>query len=724
MKMKKQLLRVSAVWLTLLSALLTSYSYAWIVKKPTESAEKVHITYTADRNPASLMPIRLLESIQIWPAADESNITHYNVYWGDSMRNKLGLMLAPRLAKIPARGDGQVISYEFPPNLKMEAGALWVLVCSANKHREFCGKAGNMAKVNDNLWDFYTRLNSIKQDLNANDESSCPGFGVMETCGDLSCNGTETAQSCPSDCSDYKVASFNYQVLCDKVQEVYHPTSIAEIKEIIARAAKNNQHVKVVGGAGYKGTTGSASGIVCNDGIVIVADKITEKNPNFPIKLEMFEGQQVVNAPAGTNLHDLGEWLYERELALGFTHLGWRGVTVAGAIGTSAHGSSPKHSNILSHRVVAMDIINPKGELKTYSRGTTGVTDPDLWKAMTTHLGYFGVITRARLEVEKAQNVQVKVTFHDEKELFEANPKGSVYADIKDCDYGQYNWFPTLGRYLKTCGKVTTQAAEDSANNRLINPYIDLNQLSEKQTLQTLQLGACQPEGQAHKNMAQMRINGWHLTPPLVKNVKGELRYTSDAIGPVHRMTSSELIKLDREVFQMDWEVAVPHKNMQAALEWVREFTQGLNEKNRDIPVPLIGIFVRFSVAEDETLMAYTGTGGDFVEGSTVAHIEMPIYVPVNLNEKQMQEYIGPYEQAMATLIRDFGARGHWGKNQYGHNPWLFELQREIGSYNAGDRLARFSKKVGEFDPKGMFANRQAKVIGIKYPQFSYPADW
>ncbi|MFT5881190.1 MAG: hypothetical protein ACI86X_002329 [Moritella sp.] len=61
----------------------------------------------------------------------------------------------------------------------------------------------------------------------------------------------------------------------------------------------------------------------------------------------------------------------------------------------------------------------------------------------------------------------------------------------------------------------------------------------------------------------------------------------------------------------------------------------------------MIGIYVRFSVGEDKTLMACTGTGGDFIDGTTVAHIEMPIYVPVNLSAKQMQEYIAHYEQAM-----------------------------------------------------------------------------
>ncbi|MCY4046028.1 MAG: hypothetical protein OXE99_13250 [Cellvibrionales bacterium] len=169
--------------------------------------------------------------------------------------------------------------------------------------------------------------------------------------------------------------------------------------------------------------------------------------------------------------------------------------------------------------------------------------------------------------------------------------------------------------------------------------------------------------------MAKMRLDGWHLTPPLIKEIEGVTHYTSDAIGPIHRMTSSHLIPLSREVFQMDWEVAVPQKHMQAAMEWVKDFTQGLNKTNADLPVPLIGIFVRFSKIEDETLMAYTGAGGDYINGETAVHIEMPIYVPVNLSAEQMHAYISPYEDAMATLIRDFGARGHWGKNEYSGNP-------------------------------------------------------
>lgn len=692
--------------------------------KPTTSAEKVRFTFTADTDPAKIMPIRILEGVEIWPATDETNITHYNVYWGDSLENKLGIALAPKLAHIPATYDGKVLVHEFAPNLKMEAGAIWVLVCTENDGEEYCGKDNNMEKITDDLLGLNSTLTDIKNLLNANDEGSCPGFEVMATCGDRVCNGIETASSCPADCSNWGLASFNYQTLCDDVQNVYHPSSVAEIQDIVNNARANGQHVKVVGGAGYNDTTGSASSVVCTDGVVIAMDQFDEFAFGLDMRLEVFEGVEVVDVAAGTNMYDLGEWLHERGRGIGWTHLGWADPSIAGAIGTSAHGSSPRHNNVLSQRVVSLDVVSPDGAFNTYSRGTTGVTDPDLWKAMTTHLGYLGVITRARLEVEENKNVQVKITFHKQNELFNKNTAGSIFDDIKDCDYGQYNWFPSQNRYLKTCGMETTAAAEEGAENRLLLPYIDLGQLNEQQTMQIFQVGGCKPDSGAHDKMAYMRINGWHLTPPLVKTISGKARYTTNAIGPLHRMTSSHLISLSREMFQMDWEVAIPAQNIQAAMEYVKDFTNGLNTKSRNMPAPLIGIFVRFSKSEDNALMAYSGAGGPFQDGTFVAHIEMPIYVPVNLSQAQFDDYMAPYEEAQRVLIEQYGGRGHWGKNQHSMNPWLFGLQKDVGSYDYDNRLQRFSQKVGEFDPDGMFANPFAKVIGISYPNFDYPADW
>jgi hypothetical protein len=699
-----------------------------VAAAPRNLARKVRYTFTTPANPQDVLTRPKSEGIEIWPAANESDITHYRLYWGDAAGNKLGIDLAPLLARIPAPKDGKILRWDFPDNMATETGAIYVLVCSENYGQEYCGpstttngRTVDKISKSDPLR-FLGIIGDLRNGISANNENSCPGLTVMETCGDNACNGTETAQSCPSDCSSYNTASFNYQVLCNQVQTVYRPSSVAELQNIVANASAQGQHVKVVGGAGPNGTTGSASGVVCSDGVVISMENINENNPNFTIGLEQFEGQEVVNVPAGANLHNLGEWLYARGKGLGFAHLGWRHPSVAGAIGTSTHGSSPSQSNVLAHRVVAMDLITADGQYRSYSAGTTGVTDPDLWKSLTTHLGLLGIITQVKLRVEPAFNLQVRVTFHDENELLDA-PSGT-FAEIAECDYGQYNWFPSINKVMKTCGLKTSLPADANANNALLWPYVDMSQFSVQETVQSYQLGACLPDDNYIKLTEELRYNGWLLTPPLTKDVDNVKRYSSNVIGPAHRMMSSPLIDVGRKVFQMDWEVAVPAQNLEAAMQYVRNFTNGQNLKARQVGVPMIGIFVRYAKSENKTLMAYTGTGGPFQEGTHVVHIEMPIWVPVGMDEARFQNYIGPYEEAMRTLITQYGARGHWGKNMHSNDPWLFEMQRQTGSYDYDNRLQRFNSKVGQLDPNGMFANPMAKAIGIQYPNFTYPASW
>ena len=695
---------------------------------PTTVAKKVKFMFTAPANPADIFQVVKAEAVEIWPSTNETNITGYNIYWGDSSCNKLGLGLAPKLGYVKATKDGKVLRYDFSETLKTEIGAIYVLVCSENSGAEYCGpsfQCGSRALTKIRQVDYIgmaTKVSHVKDLVNANNESTCPGVSLITTCGNLVCNSGETANNCPSDCSSYGAASFNYQALCHDVQNVYHPTSVAQVQQIVNTAVANHQRIKVIGAAANHGTTGTASDAVCTDGVIIAMDQINEKNPNFPITLETFEGKEVVNVPGGTKMFDLGEWLYARGRSIGYGHIGWRYPTVAGHIGTSAHGSSPKYSNVVSQRVVALDIVGPNGQFQTYSEGTTGVTDPDRWHAMTAHLGFFGVITRVRLAVEYSKNLQVSVSYFDESEIL-GSAKGT-FGEIADCDYGQYNWFPTENKIMKTCGKETTAAAEPGANNMLLYPHVDLSQLSVAQTMQAFQVEGCQPTTDAAETMESLRYNGWYLYPPLEKLVSGVVRHTTDVIGPQHRMISSPLIDVGREVFQMDWEVAVPHQNLEAAMQYVKSFTNGQNAKNRNIPVPLIGIFVRYSKSEDKALMAYTGTGGPFAEGTHVVHIEFPIFVPINLSAAQFDEYMAPYEEVISRLITDYGARAHWAKNQHSGDMWVFDLQQQVGSYDYDDRVQRFSDAIGSFDPNGVFANKFAKHIGITYPNFTYPANW
>jgi tagatose-1,6-bisphosphate aldolase non-catalytic subunit AgaZ/GatZ len=54
-------------------------------------------------------------------------------------------------------------------------------------------------------------------------------------------------------------------------------------------------------------------------------------------------------------------------LSIGFSHLGFRDVTLDGAMGTAAHGSSPSHSSVLAHRAVALTMVLWNGELKPFT---------------------------------------------------------------------------------------------------------------------------------------------------------------------------------------------------------------------------------------------------------------------------------------------------------------------------------------------------------------------
>ena len=86
----RSLLTVSAIAATSLSFAM---SQPPATPAPTGAAEKVRITFTADDNPAKLAPQRILEGVEIWPADNQTNLSHYRIYWGDMNRNKLGLGL-------------------------------------------------------------------------------------------------------------------------------------------------------------------------------------------------------------------------------------------------------------------------------------------------------------------------------------------------------------------------------------------------------------------------------------------------------------------------------------------------------------------------------------------------------------------------------------------------------------------------------------------------------
>lgn len=672
--------------------------------------QAVSFTYTAGEQ---LIPDKLTaEGIELTPAVNGEALTHYRLYWADTQGNKilsLPLLGTPALiTELPA--ESGELNYRFDEDTIVPIQAFSVLACSVGANGEYCGGSAEDKVVyrfrDSDLPGLLTELPLLVGDIGG--LATCPSLEIAASCGNQMCDALETADNCPADCGDWQLASYNYQTLCDDIETLHTPSSVDEVKQLVSAAAAAGKRVKVTGKAH------SATDVMCTDGVLISTAQLTMHNPNMGIQLETFEGVDVVNVPAGTLMWDLSEWLHPRGKSIGYTHLGYAFPTVAGHIATSSHGSSPKHRTVLSHSVVSMDVVTADGQLRHFSRGTT---NKDEWKALTANLGYLGVVTRLRIEVQDTKNLHVKVTYHDDDYLFNNGPD-SAWENIKQCDFGQYNWYPGVGKVVRTCGKETTAAAEPGAQNRLLNPAVPAQIFPFfKQAMHT---AACNPGGYLDGVMERFRYLQFVNQPPFTKEQDGKTVFSADVIGPQHRMITSTLVDGQDGFFQMDWEVAVPRANAAAAMEYINRFLHGQNRKNLDVRLPLVGVFTRYAKSEDHTLMAYTGTGGPFEDNSHVVHIEMPIYVPAGFSDAELEAYMAPFVEYVTVLIEDFGARAHWAKNR----EWAFDLQRELGVYDYGKRLSRFNKVLAKLDPNGVFANEYAKRIGLEYPNFDYPEHW
>lgn len=516
---------------------------------------------------------------------------------------------------------------------------------------------------------------------------ACPGLKLVVTCGDGKCNAAdgENVTSCAADCVPAPIVSYNNQTRCTEIQNVFHPEKAEEVQEIVREAVSKGKHIKVVGNAH------SANQILCTDGVVIVTNKM-----NHAIRIEQFEGEDTVLVESGMVISDLNEWLYDRGKGIGYAIMGFRGVTIGGAIGTGSHGSSVIHNAVISNIIQSITLVDAAGNLRDFTKGTT---PEHIWKSLTANFGLLGIVTQVRLKVQPAANLDVHVTYFKESALF--NTPDGVFGPVKDCDFGVMNWFPGTRKFMKVCGTVTNKKADPGATNNLLNPALPKKLVGLAK--QVLQLGACSNGMGCF--IEKLRYTMLKLAPPIQKfNKRGKLVSTTHAIGPIHRMVSSYLTEAQRGFFQMDWEIAVPKSRANEAMKAVLAHIR----KNK-ICLPLVGVFLRFTPSMDESYMAHTAPGKDFINGEPAVYIEMPVYLPVGFTPAMKQAYDGVFEEFARLLITNYGARAHWGKNR----DWVFAMQRDQDVY--GDNLKKFQTAVDELDPKGVFQNDFSKNMGIRY---------
>jgi FAD/FMN-containing dehydrogenase len=536
----------------------------------------------------------------------------------------------------------------------------------------------------DAIQEYEKNLDEVNEKLRSlkNISSFCPGANLALSCGDLKCQQEkgENEATCPTDCSSALVRSYNSQAFCKEVKEIQQPETYLEVQNIIKQAAIKNTKVRVIGKAHSSNTQ------LCTDGVVISTEKL-----NRILDVEMFEGHETVRVEPGVSERELTEYLHALGKSIGYGLVGFRGISIGGIAATGAHGSSPKHSAILASNVQSMLIVTADGNITEFTEKTT---DPELFKALRTHMGMLGVIIQMRIKIYPQFNLETKINFESDKVIF---GKNNAIDLVKNCDFGQIHWFPSTKKIMKTCGIKTQKAADDGANNIYLNPYIP-NELVTPYKI-AFHYGACSHSFNALFEKLRFTISKWQ--PPLVKlNSRGNLVNSTDVIGPSHRMLSSEL-GLGRETLIVrDWEVAIPQSQVSGALvELKRYFTQ------KKLSLPITGVYLRFTPVEATTLISNATEDGHFRKNEIVTFIEFPAYYPIGFPPEKKEKYSQLYEEMTKILVEKFHGRPHWGKN----NEAIFKAHRITG--HERHLITRFKKLVKELDPKGIFANDFQELI-------------
>ncbi|KAH0519286.1 L-gulonolactone oxidase [Microtus ochrogaster] len=198
----------------------------------------------------------------------------------------------------------------------------------------------------------------------------------------------------------------------------YQPTSVEEVREVLALARQQNKRVKVVGG-GH-----SPSDIACTDGFMIHMGKMNRV-------LQVDTKKKQVKVEAGILLADLHLQLDKHGLAM--SNLGAvSDVTIAGVIGSGTHNTGIKHG-ILATQVVALTLMTADGTVLECSESS----NVDVFQAARVHLGCLGIILTVTL--------QCVPQFHLQETSFPSTLKevlDNLDSHLKKSEYFRFLWFP------------------------------------------------------------------------------------------------------------------------------------------------------------------------------------------------------------------------------------------------------------------------------------------
>ncbi|OXA63154.1 L-gulonolactone oxidase 2 [Folsomia candida] len=470
--------------------------------------------------------------------------------------------------------------------------------------------------------------------------------------------------------------SYQTSIHCTPSEPIHYPKSTEEVVNIVKRAIGENKTVKAFG------SRHSITDIICTDG--------------YPVSMKHFD--HAIDNEDGTATFGAGIELQDAMIFLeknGRTLISlptFGGITLGGAIGTGAHGSSLLHPTSISDQVVRLTLVDGRGSLRD-------VSDPNELNALRVNLGLFGVIIDVTLQTVPLFKMTVHNRIHADHILTDGR---TALRWAAQHDLFQIWWFPSQGDVVVSKGIYhdgTNELGNDTTNFIPDTDFITRNLVGT--SFETLQ---------ETRNTYAMYLLEAYTKFSLVERVVGRApifeehrnngsaetwnNFKNPATGFSWRLMSNRCQRsCTWNTDSIRPKFLIEESSIAFDLEEFSSVINMIRKVLRQYPAafPLVGLFIRFSIPSDG-LMAISSNRSTFtVEWTT----------PMRWNRyEKPKDGIGAYQWILQEMVQNYNGRPHWGKNG------LHYFNRDLMASVWKDKRELFVESMTKYDPEGIFLNK------------------
>lgn len=391
----------------------------------------------------------------------------------------------------------------------------------------------------------------------------------------------------------YTYTSFQSEIACDATNPIEYPFTIEDIQRIVLNATALNSTVKAFG------SRHSVLDTICTRGTPIDMMNINH--------VDIDTNANVVRVGAGTQLANFVSILQQNGKALLGHVPSFGGVTIGGALGTGARGSSLLHPTSLSDQLIAVKIVDGSGNIQVIDE-----SKPDDLSAFKVHLGLLGVIVEASFRIISSYKMHISNYLVDDDILFDNS--ALRMAAVKD--WFQMWWFPNTKSVVVSEG---TYVDNNTPGNASTYNIPETNQLTAEVLSNAFEIGQATRSGVVFGAIEYWSRLSLYKQVPLRQSIfseDGGITIKNPATGYVHGLMQNICKNCvwdygpGRSLYSHQFAVGLDISKFTEAVSGIRKILS-LDYAS----FPMYGIFIRFA-PQSTAMMAV-----EF--GRTTVHIEI-----------------------------------------------------------------------------------------------------